>query len=215
MRGQSSRDGRRQSRLVKGNAQGYEIYTVDHKKGGKLRLDATVLYSDSCEIAEELTLDAEPSECSTLTFANKHEDYDHELWFSAYVPQENDGCQIMDANGTLNPSDAELDFSSADQVCWWHMKDGAVLGVHNGMIIEYDASTLAPLGMVVSRDELQDRRVAVIDDECRGHGFYNLRPCPCCWRSCVCACVSTTAAFFSVGRLHAYMFCLSWQRIKL
>ena len=25
------------------------------------------------------------------------------------------------------------------EVCWWHMKDGAVLGVHHGMIIEYDA----------------------------------------------------------------------------
>ena len=44
------------------------------------------------------------------------------------------------------------------------MKDGAVLGVHNGMIIEYDESTLAPLGMVVSRDELQGRRVAVVDN---------------------------------------------------
>jgi len=44
------------------------------------------------------------------------------------------------------------------------MKDGAVLGAHNGMILEYDASTLAPLGMVVSRDELHGRRVAVIDN---------------------------------------------------
>eukprot|EP00959_Pyramimonas_sp_CCMP1952_P178068 3721986-Pyramimonas_sp.AAC.1 len=48
------------------------------------------------------------------------------------------------------------------------MKDGAVLGVHNGMIIEYDSTTLAPLGMVVSRDELKDRLVAVIDDEWGG-----------------------------------------------
>jgi hypothetical protein len=44
------------------------------------------------------------------------------------------------------------------------MKDGSVLGVHNGMIIEYDQGTLAPLGMVVSRDELENRKVAVIDD---------------------------------------------------
>ena len=48
------------------------------------------------------------------------------------------------------------------------MRDGAVLGGHNGMIIEYDPSTLAPLGMVVSRDELEDRRVAVIDDQFGG-----------------------------------------------
>ncbi len=39
-----------------------------------------------------------------------------------------------------------------------------VLGGHNGMIIEYDPTTLAPLGMVVSRDELLNREVAVIDD---------------------------------------------------
>merc|ERR1719163_2367261 len=57
------------------------------------------------------------------------------------------------------------DLSDPNAVCWWHMKDGAVLGVHNGMIIEYDASTLAPLGMVVSRDELQGRRVAVDNNE--------------------------------------------------
>jgi len=48
-------------------------------------------------------------------------------------------------------------------VCWWHMGDGAVLGVHDGMVIEYDPTTLAPLGMVVSKDELIGKKVAVID----------------------------------------------------
>ena len=48
-------------------------------------------------------------------------------------------------------------------VCWWHMGDGAVLGVHDGMVIEYDPTTLAPLGMVISKDELMGRKVAVID----------------------------------------------------
>ena len=32
------------------------------------------------------------------------------------------------------------------------------------VLARYDPSTLAPLGMVVSRDELMNRRVAVIDD---------------------------------------------------
>jgi hypothetical protein len=80
-------------------------------------------------------------------------------WFSACVPQNEDGCQIMQADGELN-----LNLSGEavlNEVCWWHMKDGAVLGVHNGMIIEYDGDTLAPLGMVVSRDELLDRKVRV------------------------------------------------------
>merc|ERR1712129_495554 len=78
---------------------------------------------------------------------------------------EGDGCYIEDPNGTINPAGSRFeDVGNPDTVCWWHMKDGAVLGVHNGMIIEYDASTLAPLGMVVSRDELHGRRVAVVDN---------------------------------------------------
>jgi hypothetical protein len=43
------------------------------------------------------------------------------------------------------------------------MASGRVLGVHNGMVLEYDASTLAPLGLVVGRDELAGRQVAVVD----------------------------------------------------
>merc|ERR1711939_549858 len=81
------------------------------------------------------------------------------------VPQEGDGCYIENPDGVINMPGSELDdLSDPNAVCWWHMKDGAVLGVHNGMIIEYDESTLAPLGMVVSRDELQGRRVAVVDN---------------------------------------------------
>ena len=38
-----------------------------------------------------------------------------------------------------------------------------VLGVHNGMVLEYDPSTLAPLGLVVGKDELMGRKVAVVD----------------------------------------------------
>jgi hypothetical protein len=61
----------------------------------------------------------------------------------------------------------DRDFSSLDPVAWWQMKDGKILGGHNGMIIEYDPSTLAPLGMVVSRDELMNRKVCcgTIDEQ--------------------------------------------------
>jgi len=148
MTARSTRDGRRHSRFVRGNSEGFEICTIDHGKGGVVRLDATVTYSD---------------ECSTVVFAHKHEDFDHDLWFAAYTPQEEDGCYLQDPDGAL-----EGDFASRDPVCWWHMADGAVLGGHNGMIIEYDPSTLAPLGMVVSRDELENKKVAVIDDEWGG-----------------------------------------------
>eukprot|EP00240_Pyramimonas_obovata_P003347 CAMPEP_0118921598 /NCGR_PEP_ID=MMETSP1169-20130426/819_1 /TAXON_ID=36882 /ORGANISM="Pyramimonas obovata, Strain CCMP722" /LENGTH=607 /DNA_ID=CAMNT_0006862347 /DNA_START=55 /DNA_END=1878 /DNA_ORIENTATION=- len=172
MTARSTRDGRRHSRLVRGNKDGFEVCTVDHGKGGVMRLDATVFYQDACIVDEEMLEQEGVSSCSVVHFAHPHEDYDHDQWFSAYVPEEDDGCYVQvsdmrseqNPSGILNPEGSDVDFASRDAVCWWHMKDGAVLGGHNGMIIEYDPSTLAPLGMVVSRDELLNRRVAVIDD---------------------------------------------------
>ena len=43
------------------------------------------------------------------------------------------------------------------------MSSGRVLGLLNGMMIEYDQSTLAPLGLVVGADELLGKRIYVID----------------------------------------------------
>jgi len=162
MTARSSRDGRRQSRFIRGNSEGFEVCTIDHKRGGEVRLDATVTFSDTCDV------DTDNAQCSVVTFAHPHEDFDHDLWFKAYVPENEDGCFVDEGalGGTL-----EGDFSGREAVCWWHMKDGAVLGGHNGMIIEYEPSTLAPLGMVVSRDELDNRKVAVIDDEYGGNAL--------------------------------------------
>lgn len=39
MGAKSTRDGRRQSRLVKGDDDGLSVYTISHHKGGELRLD--------------------------------------------------------------------------------------------------------------------------------------------------------------------------------
>lgn len=39
MGAKSTRDGRRQSRLVKGNGDGLSVYTINHHKDGELRLD--------------------------------------------------------------------------------------------------------------------------------------------------------------------------------
>jgi hypothetical protein len=57
-------------------------------------------------------------------------------------------------------------------VCrWWHMSCGRVLGVYDGRLIEYEPSTLAPLGLVVGQDELRNKRVVVvgsgIPEECK------------------------------------------------
>lgn len=54
-------------------------------------------------------------------------------------------------------------------VCWWRLNCGRVLGMTNGMLLEYDKSTLAPLGLVVSADQLVGKQVAVVDsglEEC-------------------------------------------------
>ena len=49
-----------------------------------------------------------------------------------------------------------------ETVAWWYMDCGRVLGMLNGNMIEYDRSTLAPLGLVVGADELIGKRIAVV-----------------------------------------------------
>ncbi len=44
------------------------------------------------------------------------------------------------------------------------MADNKVLGVHDGQIVEYDAETLSPLGIVVSKNEMENKEVLVVDD---------------------------------------------------
>jgi hypothetical protein len=45
-------------------------------------------------------------------------------------------------------------------IAWWRMNCGRVLGIYDGRLIEYEASTLAPLGLVVGADELIGRKVS-------------------------------------------------------
>ncbi len=141
----SSRDGRRQSRLVKGDDDGLQVYTVNHHKDGELRLDVTIKYKPGGEDIVE---------------AHGHEDYSHEKWFSAFTPEEEDGCYIQDPKGVILDGVGE----PAEKICWWHMADGRVLGVHEGQVVEYDAETLSPLGIVVDKDQLQGREMVVVGD---------------------------------------------------
>jgi len=50
------------------------------------------------------------------------------------------------------------------------MSCGRVLGVYDGRLLEYEPSTLAPLGLVVGQDELKDKQVVVVGsgiEECK------------------------------------------------
>mmetsp|Transcript_22365 Transcript_22365/g.55372 ORF Transcript_22365/g.55372 Transcript_22365/m.55372 type:complete len:239 (+) Transcript_22365:554-1270(+) len=143
----SSRDGRRQTRIVLGCSDRIKIYTVNHHlRDGEgvanLRLDVSI--------------DVEKNE---VEYAHGVEDFDHDDWFQAYVPRKEDGCYIAAPDGSV--ADAE---SLGSKVCWWHMNDGKVLGVHQGQLVEYDAETLSPLGIVVSKEKLGDREVLVVEN---------------------------------------------------
>ena len=74
MRGGTSRDGRQQSRLLRGNKDGFEICTIDHSRGGAVRLDATIVYKDT---GHEVGV-----------FAHDDLAYDHDNYFKVYSPQE-------------------------------------------------------------------------------------------------------------------------------
>ena len=151
MRGGTSRDTRQQSRLIRGNRDGFEVCTVDHRANGAIRVDATVNYRD------------DNHEVGVYAHADPTEQRD-DSYFKVYAP-----C----AGDELHPPDEGLikyeeSFTmqepiTEDTVAWWYMACGRVLGMLNGMLIEYDPSTLAPLGLVVGADELVGKRIAVID----------------------------------------------------
>jgi Calcineurin-like phosphoesterase len=151
----ASRDGRQQSRLLRGNNVGFEICTVDHAKNGKIRLDATITFrDDSHEVG---------------VYAHDDEAYDHDSYFKVYTPQFNDDgfiCGVDENEQCLITDDCPVESTTQ---CWWKLASGHVLGLLNGMLLEYDPSTLAPLGLVVSADELLGKRIAVVDsglEEC-------------------------------------------------
>jgi len=160
MRAGTSRDGRQQSRLIRGNKDGFEICTVDHQKGGKVRLDATITFRGT--------------DNEVGVYANDDEAYDHDNYFKVYAPSAgdalhppDDGFRRYDEDGNIPPFDVDV-----DTVAWWYLSCGRAIGMLNGNLIEYDSSTLAPLGLIVGADELVGKKIGVINsgldaDTCR------------------------------------------------
>ena len=152
MRRGTSRDGRQQSRLIRGDDKGFEICTVDHQKNGAVRVDATITYTDeNHEIG---------------VYAHKDEELVGDKYFKVYQPCKGDSLHPPDENyipyneeGLLHV-DTEV---TMETKAWWVMACGRTMGILNGMLVEYDSSTLAPLGLIVGADELIGKRIAVID----------------------------------------------------
>jgi 3',5'-cyclic AMP phosphodiesterase CpdA len=150
MRGGTSRDGRQQSRLIRGNKEGFEICTVDHQKDGAIRVDATVTYSD-CN-----------HEVGVYGHADEARSGDE--FFKVYAPNAGDDLHPPDAGMIQYEGSMILEEDiTKETVKWWYLASGQVLGLLNGMLIEYDSSTMAPLGLVVGADELVGKRIAVIE----------------------------------------------------
>jgi len=148
MRKGTSRDKRQQSRFLRGNKDGFEICTINHADGGKMRVDAAISYSDCLH--------------EVGVYAHEHEELRENTSFvKVYSPTEGDANMMK--------YDEEEKFSgpvgggivSKDTTNWWYMSCGRVLGIYDGRLIEYDPSTLAPLGLVVGADELIGKRVFI------------------------------------------------------
>ena len=156
MRGGTSRDKRQQSRLLRGNKDGFEICTVDHKNGGAVRLDASITYTDDNH--------------EVGVYAHEDQAYQHDDYFKVYAPCAGDSLHPPDAGLIQYEDQLIMDKPiTKETVAWWYMACGRVLGMLNGMLIEYDRSTLAPLGLVVGADELVGKRIAVLDSGLDGY----------------------------------------------
>ena len=95
MRSGTSRDGRQQSRLIRGNKDGFEICTVDHQKEGKIRLDATITYrGDTNEVG---------------VYAHDDESYDHDKYFKVYAPCAGDKLHPPDDGFKRYNSDGNIE----------------------------------------------------------------------------------------------------------
>ena len=150
MRSGSSRDTRQQSRLIRGTKEGFDICTVDHRDDGKIRLDASITYRDDTH--------------EVGVYAHEDEAYDHDEYFKVYQPCAGDELHPPDSGYVDYEDNFMLDEPiTMDTVKWWKMACGRAIGMLNGMLIEYDSSTLAPLGLIVGADELVGKRIGVID----------------------------------------------------
>ena len=154
----STRDGTRQTRIVRGCRSGMQIYTVQHHfvnhrndndgddntkdqhdTTNWLRLDADIDFITGKVVRYPPSSNVDNKDATTTT-----------KWFQAYTPRQEDGCYLETTSGNAAIVDTD-----ASKVCWWHMKDGQVLGLHQGQLVEYDAETLSPLGIVLTHDELK------------------------------------------------------------
>uniref|UniRef100_A0A7S4F2E1 Calcineurin-like phosphoesterase domain-containing protein n=1 Tax=Chrysotila carterae TaxID=13221 RepID=A0A7S4F2E1_CHRCT len=141
MRSGSSRDGRQQSRLLRGNKDGFQICTVQHSgdNAGAVRLDATITYKDTSH--------------EVGVYAHEHAELKaKDNFIKVYSPSAGDECYISyDDEGSLDPTKGQC--VDDGTIAWWHMSDGRVLGMYG----EWPRS---PLSLLLARPRA--RRIQLV-----------------------------------------------------
>eukprot|EP00890_Picochlorum_soloecismus_P006210 jgi/Picsp_1/6590/NSC_03933-R1_protein len=113
-----SRDGHRHSRILKGGSDGYEVLTMDHDTG-ETRLDLKGQWNDT-----------------------KSPEY--------LVPEEELLCDPS-AGWLCSKIDCEVPLTgnmSENEVTWFNSGASSMLSLQDGILVEYDASCMAPIGAV-------------------------------------------------------------------
>ena len=118
MRGRTSRDGRQQSRLIRGDPNGFEICTVNHQKDGAIRVNATISYTDENH--------------EVGVYAHKEITTQTNQYFKVYAPCAGDSLHPKDDGYISYGEDGTLDVNekvTMDTRAWWRMSCGRVLGM--------------------------------------------------------------------------------------
>lgn len=114
----------RQSRLLRFDQQGYQLYTVDHNDNGRLRLDLQHAWA-ATDSPEPVTPE-------------------HEL-----IPDESAGWLRSQLDCGVTQSYQE----AAGPVQWLVGGPNVLLAVQQGMVVEYDLQMRAPVGVVAFLEE--------------------------------------------------------------
>jgi 3',5'-cyclic AMP phosphodiesterase CpdA len=133
--GECHRDGFRQSRLLKLTREGYELFTVDHTDGGRRRLDLKHRWDDVsnppvvCTPPEELLCDPDAG------------------WLCSRVE-----CAVGESVGGMASSLDEGGGAGATgeggRVRWFPAGGDVLLALQDGLLVEYDLRSRAPVGLV-------------------------------------------------------------------
>jgi hypothetical protein len=118
--GECNRDGFRQSRLLRVTEEGYEVCSVDHGDGGRVRVDLKQAWADAATPSpitpeDELVCDPDAG------------------WL----------CSALDCGLASSLDEGR----TATQ--WFPAGPGCLLALHDGkLLVEYDMTTRAPIGLV-------------------------------------------------------------------